>query len=45
MELSSVWYAQAIEAIAPCPAAVVATVHSHGRPVTDALKFRKEMNW
>jgi nucleoside-triphosphatase len=40
MELASFRFAQAIEAIFARPSAVVATVHVHGHPVTDALKRR-----
>jgi nucleoside-triphosphatase len=43
MELASSGFVQSIEAIFACPAAVVATVHTSGHPVTDALKHRNEI--
>jgi nucleoside-triphosphatase len=43
MELASPGFVQSIEAIFACPAAVVATVHTSGHPVTDALKRRNEI--
>jgi nucleoside-triphosphatase len=43
MELASPGFAQAIEDMFAHPAAVVATVHVRGHPVTDALKRRNEI--